>query len=132
MPEFYLEARARKERAWRWRLLDLWCTCASVACQAGGISASRLVGLQKRPASPVQSAQWIKSGSRQPGDVDPPGGGLRELSEVEGGLVAVGEADDHAGGPADGLEVGVEGGQEQVVGLFHAADGGLGDAEPAG
>jgi hypothetical protein len=34
--------------------------------------------------------------------------------------------------PADGCEVGVEGRQEQVVGLFDAADGGLGDAESAG
>jgi hypothetical protein len=48
---------------------------------------------------------------------------LCQFGEVEGGLVAVGEADDHAGGTADGLEVGVEGGQEQVVGLLHAADG---------
>jgi hypothetical protein len=32
--------------------------------------------------------------------------------------VAIGEADDRAGGAADGLEVGVEGGQEQVVGLW--------------
>jgi hypothetical protein len=31
---------------------------------------------------------------------------------------AIGEADDRAGGAADGLEVGVEGGQEQVVGLW--------------
>jgi hypothetical protein len=54
------------------------------------------------------------------------------LGEFEGGLVSVGEADDHAGGAADGLEVGVEGGQEQVVGLFHAADGSLGDAQPSG
>src|ERR1700733_9885502 len=53
---------------------------------------------------------------------------LCQLGEVEGGLVSVGEADDHAGGAADGLQVGVEGGQEQVVGLFHAADGGLGNA----
>jgi hypothetical protein len=30
------------------------------------------------------------------------GYGLRELPEVEDGFVAVGEADDHAGGPADG------------------------------
>jgi hypothetical protein len=57
---------------------------------------------------------------------------LCQLGEVEGGLVSVGEADDHAGGAADGLEVGVEGGQGQVVGLFHAADGGLGDAQPSG
>lgn len=40
--------------------------------------------------------------------------------------MAVGEGD--AGAAADGSEVGVEGGHE----LFHAADGGLGDAEVAG
>ena len=57
---------------------------------------------------------------------------LCQLGEVEGGFAAVGEADDHAGGVADGLQAGVQGGQEQVVGLFHAADGGLGDAEPSG
>ena len=46
--------------------------------------------------------------------------------------MAVGEGDDDAGAAADGSEVGVEGGQEQVVGLFDAADGGLGDSEPSG
>jgi hypothetical protein len=46
--------------------------------------------------------------------------------------VAVGEGDDEAGAAADGCEVRVEGGQEQVVGLFDAADSGLGDAESAG
>ena len=46
--------------------------------------------------------------------------------------MAVGEGDDDAGLAADGSEVGVEGGQEQVVGLFDAADGGLGDPKPAG
>lgn len=46
--------------------------------------------------------------------------------------MAVGEGDDDAGAAADGSEVGVEGGQEQVVGLLDAADGGLGDAEAAG
>ena len=46
--------------------------------------------------------------------------------------MAVGEGDDDAGAASDGSEVGVEGGQEQVVGLFDAADGGLGDSEPAG
>jgi hypothetical protein len=44
--------------------------------------------------------------------------------------VAVGEGDDDAGAAADGFEVGVEGGQEQVVGLLDATDGGLGDSEP--
>ena len=42
--------------------------------------------------------------------------------------MAVGEGDDDAGAAADGSEVGVEGGQEQVMGLFDAADGGLGDS----
>jgi hypothetical protein len=42
------------------------------------------------------------------------------------------KGDDDAGAVADGSEVGVEGGQEQVVGLLDAADGGLGDAEAAG
>jgi hypothetical protein len=42
--------------------------------------------------------------------------GPGQFAEVEGGLVSVGEADDHAGGAADGLEVGVEGGQQQAVG----------------
>jgi hypothetical protein len=46
--------------------------------------------------------------------------------------VVIGEADDHAGGATDGPEVGVEGGQEQVVGLLPAADGGLGDAHAMG
>lgn len=46
--------------------------------------------------------------------------------------MAVGEGDDHAGGAADGGEVGIEGGQEEVVGRFHAADGGLGDAHAMG
>jgi hypothetical protein len=46
--------------------------------------------------------------------------------------VAVGEGDDDAGAAADVCEVGVEGGQEQVVGLFDAAAGGLGDSESAG
>jgi len=54
------------------------------------------------------------------------------LREVEGCLVAVGEGDDDAGAAANSSEVGVEGGQEQVVGLLDAADGGLGDSEPAG
>jgi hypothetical protein len=42
--------------------LELWCTCAPVACQAGAISAGRLVGLPKRLASPELWAQWMKSG----------------------------------------------------------------------
>jgi hypothetical protein len=46
--------------------------------------------------------------------------------------VAGGEGDDDAGAAADGSGVGVEGGQEQVVGLFDAADGGLSDSEAAG
>ena len=46
--------------------------------------------------------------------------------------MAVGEGDDDAGAAADGSEVGVKGGQEQVVGLLDAADGGLGDSEAAG
>ena len=46
--------------------------------------------------------------------------------------MAIGEPDDHAGPPSDSLQVGVEGGQELVVWLFHPADRGLGDAHPAG
>ncbi len=41
--------------------------------------------------------------------------GLCQFAEVEGGLVPVGEADDHAGGAADGLEVGVEGRQDRCA-----------------
>jgi hypothetical protein len=44
--------------------LDLWCTCAPVACQAGAISAGRLVGLPKTVGLPELSVQWIKSGIR--------------------------------------------------------------------
>lgn len=46
--------------------------------------------------------------------------------------MAVGEGGDDTGAAADGCEVGVEGGQKQVVGLLDAADGVLGDAEAAG
>ena len=45
--------------------------------------------------------------------------------------MTVGECDNDADPAADGSEVGVEGGQEQVVGLLYAADSGLGDTEPA-
>lgn len=46
--------------------------------------------------------------------------------------MAVSKGDDDTDPAADGSQVGVEGGQEQVVGLLYAADGGLGDSEPAG
>jgi len=52
--------------------------------------------------------------------------------EIKFSFVPVCEPDNHAGVPAHGLKVGVESGQEQVVGLFHAADRCLGDAHPLG
>jgi hypothetical protein len=52
---------------------------------------------------------------------------LWELGEVEDGLVAVCECDDDAGPATDGSQVGVKGGQEQVVRLLYAADGSLGE-----
>jgi hypothetical protein len=89
-------------------------------------------------AGVVESVHELRAAQRHsPQRRVPPGGynhhlkGLSELSEVEYGLVTVGEADDHANFPANGLKVGVERRQEQVMGLFHAADGRLGDAHPA-
>ena len=55
-----------------------------------------------------------------------------ELGEVEFGLVPVCEPDNHAGVPAHGFKVGVESGQEQVMWLFHSADGCLSYAHPLG
>src|ERR1039457_3655379 len=79
-------------------------------------------GLADQEVYPSRVVRWARASAT----------GLCQLGEVEGGLVSVGEADDHAGGAADGLEVGVEWGQEQGVGLLHAADRRLGDGHAAG
>src|ERR1017187_4620715 len=63
-------------------------------------------GLADQEVYPSRVVRWARASAT----------GLCQLGEVEGGLVSVGEADDHAGGAADGLEVGVECGQEQVWG----------------
>jgi hypothetical protein len=81
----------------------------------------RVVGVS-RARSPAKAADTVRDPCWQRPDLTLGRDlGLRgELAEVEDGLVAVSEGDDDAGPAADGGEVGVEDGQEQVVGLLDA------------